>query len=154
MQLVDRTRSQAGEKPARSLVFDKILVAVGTAENSSRATDAALTLARMARGDVLVVYAFDVQICCAGDAEDHSGTLVGLDEVVSRFRAAGATCEGLVWRSVNRSIADGLISAAVEYQPSLVVLPDDRPHGLRRLARQSICEAVGRRAGCAVLVVP
>ncbi len=154
MELLDRTESSDREKLVGSHVFNKILVAVGTVEDSSRAAATALTLALLLHGDVLVVHSVDVQKCCSGGAENLDGAFGNVDEVVTRFRAAGVTCEGIVWRSVNRSVTEGLINAMAEYQPSLVVLPDDRPRGLRRLARQSICEAIGRRAGCAVLVVP
>ena len=154
MAQLDRAESPEREELVGSKVFNKILVAVGTVEDSSRAAETALTLARLSHGDVLVVHAVDVQKCCSGGAEDLDGTFCGLNEVVTRFRAAGVTCGGLLWRSVNRSATDGLINAIAEYQPSLVVLRDDRPRGFRRLVRQSICEAIGRRAGCAVLVVP
>lgn len=154
MELVDRLDSQGGEQLADSHVFNKILVAVGTVEDSSQAADAALTVARQSGGEVLVVHAVDVQKCCVDGVEDLSGAVTRLNQVVDHFRAAGVTCEGLVWRSVNRSVAEGLISAVVEYQPNLVVLQDDRPAGLWRLAGRSVCEKVGRRAGCAVLVVP
>ena len=154
MAQLDRTKSPEGEAFVGSTVFDKILVAVGTVEDWSRAADAALTLARLSHGDVMVVHAVDVQKCCSGGAEDLDGTFGVLNEVVTRFRAAGVTCEGLVWRSVNRSVTDGLLNAIAEYQPSLVVLPDDRPSGLRRLVGHSICEAIGRRAACSVMSVP
>lgn len=154
MAQLDRTESPGHVELAGSGVFNKILVAVGTVEDWSRAADAALALARLSHGDVMVVHAVDVQKCCSGGTEDLDGTFGILNEVVTRFRAAGVTCEGLVWRSVNRSVTDGLLNAIAEYQPSLVVLPDDRPRGLRRLVGQSICEAIGRRAACAVMVVP
>ena len=103
---------------------------------------------------VVVVGGGAVQWGGVGGAGDLGGAVAGLNEIVARFRIAGVAGEGLVWSSVNRSLAEGLINAITEYQPSLVVLPDDRPTGLWRLTRQSVCEAVGREVGCAVLVVP
>ena len=135
MELVS-AESQSRDQPAASQVFDKILLSVGSAKGSWRATDAALVLAQLSRSEVLVVSVVDVQLCCAGGAEDMDGAFAGLNEIVARFRTAGVACEGLVWRSVNRSVAAGLINAATEYQPSLLVLPDDRPTSIWRFTRQ------------------
>ena len=59
MELVS-TDSRSSDKPSESQVFDKILLAVGTAKGSWRAVDAALTLAQLSRSEVLVVSVVDV----------------------------------------------------------------------------------------------
>ena len=78
MELVDRAESPDREELLGSQVFNKILVAVGTVEDSSRAADTALTLARLSHGEVLVVHAVDVQKCCSGGEEDLANLVLRL----------------------------------------------------------------------------
>lgn len=103
---------------------------------------------------MLAISVVDVQKCWLGGEDDLTAIQQRLEEAVGRFQDAGIACSGQVRRVVNRSVSFGLVLAAAEFRPTLVVIGADGDSGWDVPLRDRPSLTVLRKAGCPVLVAP
>ena len=142
-------------------MFTRILVAVDGSENSSRAADAAIDLAKRSGAALFVVTVIHNPVYAYSEAgapvqqpmDKARAEAEGfLKAAVAKAEAQGLKVRGELVENVP-SVADAIASCAEEWKVDLVVVGTRGLSGLRKLLVGSVSAALVSRAPCSVLVV-
>ncbi|RQR47783.1 universal stress protein [Burkholderia sp. Bp9126] len=144
-------------------MYSNILVALDGSETSSRALEAALTLASESGARLTPVYVVDF-LAPAYDALGYDPSILidafreeGLrvtDDAAKRMAARGVPgAPRIVDVDAGEDIAHRILSAARQIGADLVVMGTHGRRGFRRLVLGSVAERVLRGAACPVLMV-
>lgn len=143
-----------------NLDFRKILIAVDDSPYSERAVETGYSLARATGAEVMLVHVMDITLT-AGDM--MSGALA--PEIMQTVKESGESLLSSMKKNYGAGIntrtsmpddrpVHGILQAADEYEPGLVVLGTHGRTGLDHLLMGSVAEQVVRKSRWPVLVVP
>ncbi|KWK05153.1 universal stress protein [Burkholderia stagnalis] len=144
-------------------MYSNILVALDGSETSSRALEAALTLASESGARLTPVYVVDF-MAPAYDALGYDPSILigafreeGLrvtDDAAKRMAARGVSgATQIVDVDAGEDIAHRILSAAQQIGADLIVMGTHGRRGFRRLVLGSVAERVLRGAACPVLMI-
>ncbi|AOK52797.1 universal stress protein [Burkholderia stagnalis] len=144
-------------------MYSNILVALDGSETSSRALEAALTLASESGARLTPVYVVDF-MAPAYDALGYDPSiLIGAfreegqrvtDDAAKRMAARGVSgATQIVDVDAGEDIAHRILSAARQIGTDLIVMGTHGRRGFRRLVLGSVAERVLRGAACPVLMI-
>lgn len=142
-------------------MFERILVAIDGSEDSSKAADMAIELAKKNNAALFVVtvvhnpvFAHSDQGAPAQQPVDKARTEaeVFLKAAVSKAEAQGLKVRGEIIENVP-SIVDAIDDYAEEWKVDLVVVGTRGLSGLKKILLGSVSAALVARAPCSVLVV-
>jgi len=142
-------------------MFERILVAIDGSEDSSKAADIAIDLAKKKNASLFVVtvvhnpvYAHTEQGAPAQQPVDKARTDAEgfLKVTVTRVEAQGLKVRGEVIENVP-SVVDAIADYAEEWKVELVVVGTRGLTGLKKILLGSVSAALVSRAPCSVLVV-
>jgi nucleotide-binding universal stress UspA family protein len=142
-------------------MFERILVAIDCSENSSRAVDAAIDLAKKSNAAVFLitvvhnpVYAYSEQGAPVQQPVDKARTDAEgfLKAAVSKAEVQGLKVRGEIIENVT-SVVDAIADYAEEWKVELIVVGTRGLSGLKKMLLGSVSAALISRAPCSVLVV-
>ncbi|MFJ1214760.1 universal stress protein [Burkholderia pyrrocinia] len=146
-------------------MYSNILVALDGSDTSSRALDAALTLASESGARLTPVYVVDFLVPAYDtygydpsiliDAFREEGLRV-TDDAAKRMKARGVTGTPQITdvAPAGEDIPQRLVGLAGEIGADLIVMGTHGRRGFRRLVLGSVAERVLRHARCPVLMIP
>jgi len=137
--------------------YDRILVAVADGPGSAAALAAAADLAARTGGEVLALHVWCRDVPCCGPSAEACGLRDdddSLERAVCQLREAGVRCRGERWQTMDGHELQALLSAADEYDASLVIIGGRRRTGLRGLLSPGLGLRLARRCARPVLLVP
>ena len=145
--------------PARALAgIHRLLLATELSLASEKAADEAIRLAVEAGAQLVVFSVIDPgRLRLPGGRylrrvdQERARIEIGVQALVGRARAAGATTTFLIWEG---DPAEAILAASLAEDVDVVILGSHRRGLLGRLVLGSTCARVSEQAGCQVLVVP
>jgi nucleotide-binding universal stress UspA family protein len=157
-----------GEQKKSVFRFRKILVAVDGSENSKRAAQMAMGLAKQNNSELLVMYALTSPM--AGVSSSNQPYMPEIDYSSSYYQGAfknansvvqdtvelakreGINATGIVDRSTSSTV-ETIVNQAINIHADLIVIGTRGHGGFKRLLLGSVSSGVITHAHCAVLVV-
>lgn len=137
--------------------FRKILVAIDESPIAARALETARDLATRLGAELGIVHVVDNRLSLAGDGISASELLADLQSQGRRLmEAQAAKCDekGKCWRFLKEgSPGSEIVTAAKEWDASLLVVGTHGRRGVTRVLLGSTAENVLRHAPCPVLIV-
>ncbi len=132
-------------------------MAVANGAGSGAAVTAAADLAARTGGEVLALHVWCPDVPCCGPSAAECGLRAdddSLDRALCQLREAGVRCRGERWQTMDGRELEALLSAADEYDASMVIVGGRRRRGLRGLLRPGLGLRLARRSARPVLLVP
>ena len=142
-------------------MFERILVAIDGSENSSRAADAAIDLAKKNNAALFVITVLHNPVYAYSEAgapvqqpvdKSRSNAEGFMKVAVAKAEVQGVNVRGELLENVP-SVVDAIIDYAEKWKVDLVVVGTRGLSGFRKMLLGSVSAALASHAPCSVLVV-
>jgi len=136
-------------------MFEKILLSVDGSEESSRAVQATMELAKLAGSDVLVFHVLEREASRGGvfEMEVPEAAQEAVDDAVRTLKDAGVSVRGEIKRGIYGRVAGDLLDEARAFGAGVIVMGSRGLTDLSGMLLGSVAHKTIHLAECPVLVV-